>query len=314
MKQVNEQAGLPPGYSQLRYDLESNPLTPEEVVEVKTLAREKRADFGIAPIGIQIFAYLAHKENGLYFECQAFDNSDLDAFIIWPDNSDRTAYIVLNSNQSLLNQIFATAHEYYHYLKDFQKLQESPQICSLSQVQDKRDQKANRFAAEFLLPSDALKIEVDRLLTVIKKDSIRKAELVEVAAIVYVLTIRFALPLKAVLYRLFEEDYINDINLYIENYAFIKKILTEANLHYKKQFNELLCSENHYIEEPIYDLMTTAYEHGFVSQDQLENDINLLGLNAEFLNSSFLSEEDMEEQDISDSLKKRLKDKLKIED
>ncbi|MDD4690558.1 MAG: ImmA/IrrE family metallo-endopeptidase [Eubacteriales bacterium] len=289
-------------------------MTTDEVMEVKNLAREKRADFGIAPIGTRIFTYLANKEKGLHFECQPFDNADLDAFIIWPDSHIETAYIVLNSNQSLLNQIFATAHEYYHYLKDFQKLKEFPQICSLSQVHDKRDQKANRFAAEFLLPAEALKIEVARLLTLLGKDSIKKAELVEFAAIVYTLTIQYALPLKAVLYRLYEEGYINDINLYIENYAFIKKILTESSLHYNKQFSELLGCENHYIDEPIYDLMTTAYEHGFVSLDQLENDIRLLGLNSEFLNSFVIADDEFEELDIADSLKNRLRDKLKFED
>jgi len=300
-------------YSQLRYDLESSPLNKEEIREVKRLAREKRLDYGIAPIATQIFTYLANKERNLFFEYQAFDNPDLDAFIIWPDPVTDSAYIVLNSNQSLLNQIFATAHEYYHYLKDFEQLKKYPQVCSLSHTENKSDQKANRFAAEFLFPEDALKIEVDRFLLVYEKSNLIDVEISDIAVLSYILTIRYGMPLKAVLFRLFEEGYIDNIKSYLENYKFIKKALSEANFRFKKQFNELLESNNPYIEEKVYDVMSKAYEKGFVSLQQLEEDIEKLGLDTNFVESRINFEDSLEEQEFDDDLKKDLIEKIKNE-
>lgn len=304
---------LEKNYGQLRYDLDSIFLDHRDIQEVKELASEKRMDYGIAPIAMQIFTYLAGKEQNLFFESQAFDNPDLDAFIIWPDPYTDSAYVVLNSNQSLFNQIFATAHEYYHYIKDFEQLKRSPQICSLSQTGNKSDQKANRFAAEFLLPEVALKKEVEGFLLAFEKTNPKDVEMGEVAVLSYVLTIRYGMPLKAVLFRLFEEGYLKDINSYLENYGFLKKVLSESNFRYKKQFNELLSSNNPYIEEKIYDVMLRAFEQGFVSLQQLEEDAKCLGLDKGFVESNINMEDYLEEQEFDDDLKKGLIDKINSE-
>lgn len=300
-------------YGQLRYDLESISLDHGEIQEVKALAREKRIDYGIAPIAMQIFSYLAGKEQNLFFESQAFDNPDFDAFIIWPDTHTDSAYIVLNSNQSLFNQIFATAHEYYHYLKDFEQLKRSPQICSLSQTEDKSDQKANRFAAEFLLPEAALKKEIEGFLLASGKMNLKDVEMGAIAVLSYILTVHYGMPLKAVLIRLFEEGYLKDIDSYLANYGFIKKVLSESNFRYKKQFKELLSSNNPYIEEKIYDVMLKAFEQGFVSLQQLAEDAECLRLDKGFVESNIDMDDSPEEQGFDDDLKKDLIEKIKSE-
>lgn len=51
-------------------------------------------------------------------------------------NTASLSYIILNSKKPLINQIFTAAHEYYHYIKDYQKFKEMPYICDFSMLQD----------------------------------------------------------------------------------------------------------------------------------------------------------------------------------
>ena len=44
------------------------------------------------------------------------------------------------------------------------------------------------------------------------------------------LTLKYQLPLKAVIYRLYEEHYIDKIDEYIQNYQFIKGVLQEVKV------------------------------------------------------------------------------------
>lgn len=113
-------------YSQSRYDFNPNALSPEEIQQVKQLAVEKRSEYGIAPIGTDIFIYIRDREQNLYFETEVFENKELDAMIYLPNPNKESAFIILNSGQPLLNQIFATAHEYYHYLKDLDSIRRNP--------------------------------------------------------------------------------------------------------------------------------------------------------------------------------------------
>lgn len=297
-------------YSQLRYDFDPKALSRQEINEIKELAKEKRADYGIAPIGINIFRYILEKEKDLFFESEAFDNKDLDALIYMPNTSNNTAFIIINSNQSLLNQVFATAHEYYHYLRDIDDIRDNPKACSLSNQKEKSEQKASRFAAEFLLPDEALKKHINKWFEYIKKEKIKDADLQEIVALCYLLTIKFGLPLKAVLFRLREEEYIDDIGQYLSNYNFLKGSLSEAKTKFSKQARELLSNDNPFIDDNMYAIIPKAFERGYVSLDKLEKEIKILNLDKEYFSDILKVAEDDEEDEVSNELKQKLLRKL----
>lgn len=297
-------------YSQLRYDFDPKALSRQEINEIKELAKEKRADYGIAPIGINIFRYILEKEKDLFFESEAFDNKDLDALIYMPNTSNNIAFIIINSNQSLLNQVFATAHEYYHYLRDIDDIRDNPKACSLSNQKEKSEQKASRFAAEFLLPDEALKKHINKWFEYIKKEKIKDADLQEIVALCYLLTIKFGLPLKAVLFRLREEEYIDDIGQYLSNYNFLKGSLSEAKTKFSKQARELLSNDNPFIDDNMYAIIPKAFERGYVSLDKLEKEIKILKLDKEYFSDILKVAEDDEEDEVSNELKQKLLRKL----
>jgi Zn-dependent peptidase ImmA (M78 family) len=301
-------------YSQIRYDFDPEALSKSEISKIKTLAREKRVDFGIAPIGKNIFDYIMSKEKNLYFETQPFENKDLDALIFMPSRTSDIAFIILNTNQPLLNQIFATAHEYYHYLTDLEMIKKNPHVCSLSHLKDKMEQKASRFAAEFLLPEEALRIEVDDFLTLYNVNELDKVDFADIAILCYKLTIRYCLPLKAVIIRLYEERLIGPqkFSHMITNYRFIKDTFITANTRASRQIKELVSTDNPYLPEILYDLIPIAFNHGFVSLDKIEKDIQLLGLKKESFNLDF--EEDLEAEDDLDLLELREQLKFKLLD
>lgn len=298
-------------YSQERYDFDINALSPEEIKKVKQLAAEKRAEYGIAPIGWEIFGYIRDKEPALYFESEPFDNKELDALLYLPNPNKDEAFIILNSNQLLLNQIFSTAHEYYHYIQDIDSIRKNPHICSLSQLRGKEEQKASRFAAEFLLPDQALKNNINQWLLLINKKQFKEAGNDEVSALCYALTVRFCMPLKAVMFRLYEEGYIDDIAVYMTNYVFIKQTLMESKTKYAKKATELMSTENPYIEEVMYTLIPKAYLKGYVSLDKIEEDVSVLGMDKtgimDLLNIGEAYDDD---DDMDDSLRTGLLNKL----
>lgn len=295
-------------YSKEKYDFNPDKLTKDEIEEIKILSKEKRHDYGIAPISLNIFKFIRDREKNLYFEIDNF-NSSFDALIYLPDKNSEIAFIILNKTKPLVNQIFAAAHEYYHYLKDIEEIRKEPIICSLADSKVKREQKASRFAAEFLLPEDALRNEVKRISSLPKTDF---NDINFVSVLCYMLSINYGLPLKAVIYRLYEENYISNVKIYEDNYDFIKKSLSEIFRRLTVQCQELLSPGNKYIEEIMYDYIPKAYEKGYISYDKLLKDVDTLVLNIDNfgIQSPYNQEVDIDEEEIDPTLMEKLKNKL----
>lgn len=300
-------------YSQERYDMKYKLLESKDIYEIKRIAKEKRADIGIAPLGKDIFRYITDKENNLFIEKEEFDNEELDALIYITKTANQSAYIILNAKQPLINQIFAAAHEYYHYIKDYPEIINKPQICSLSSLKQKKEQAASRFAAEFLLPEEALKKHVDKILITEEKKDFKELKFPNIVALSCALSIVYCIPLKAVLYRLHEENYLTDIESYLTNYQFMKDVFRRASIQSESVVKELLDSKNIYIDEIMYDLMPKAYNKGYVTKETLEEDIELLKLNKTGFNINFESSfSDDDNEDISEETRKKLICKLNI--
>ncbi len=139
--------------------MKKNELSPIELNLIRELAEEKRRQYGFlsdSPIGNDIFTIL-NKANITLLKHPIKSEGRRQAFsaaIMYSEDNDNTlAFIGLNTADYFDKQIFALAHELYHYyIKDGSHLSR-PDDNSLSLI----ELKANRFAAEFLMPEQALK-------------------------------------------------------------------------------------------------------------------------------------------------------------
>lgn len=143
-------------------------LNEVQIEEIRRLARDKREYLGIAsevPIGNDIFALL-EKLGIILLEYPIYsveDSPSFSAAIMYSkeDNKELT-FIGLNTADYFDKQVFAIAHELYHY---FTKT--GSHISRLNEIESNIiEAKANRFAAEFLFPEIALKsIIIDEFKT-----------------------------------------------------------------------------------------------------------------------------------------------------
>lgn len=275
-------------YYQMSYDFNTSSLNDKEIDEIKKLAKEKRVNYALAPIGDKIFSFISEQNSSLYFELIELDSEKVDGMLYIPRSGDDKAYIILNGNKPLINQIFAAAHEYYHYIKDYESVKKKPFICCLSSLMDINEKKASRFAAELLLPEEALKLEIKNFKNTCMQEDKKNISFEEYAAICVVLTIKYQLPLKAVIYRMHEEKYINDINKFLKNYEVIKRFLTSVQI-LKPEVDRLYAIGNQAIDNKtvLYLKMEAAYKNGLASRQEIIEDANELGLDMNIINSFF---------------------------
>lgn len=286
-------------YYQIEYDFNTTALTEEEIDEIKELVKEKRVNYALAPVGVKIFDWISEQASNIRFELADFDSDKIDGLLYIPQSGLEKAYIVLNSKKPLINQIFAAVHEYYHYVTDYAKIKRQPYICSLSALQNVNEKKACRFAAEFLLPEDALRNEVKFFKKRMPAFMGRKMEFDDYAILSIFLTVKYQLPLKAVLYRLYEEKYINNVDEYIKNYDFIKSVLLGINI-FEDDVKHLYSTGNAYlkIEGLIYRQMKMAYDMGYATREEILSDAEVLDLDIQLISEFFdVIEEDEDEDD-----------------
>lgn len=125
----------------------------------------------------------------------------------------------------MVNRIFTAAHEFYYYIKDYQMFKAKPYICDFSMLKDVNGKRACRFAAGILFPEEALNHEIRDYCRDLQVVDFKSLDFNQVASFIIVMTVKYQLPLKAVIYRLEEEHFIDNVKKYIENYGFIKKVL-----------------------------------------------------------------------------------------
>lgn len=133
-------------------------------------------------------------------------------------------------------------------------------------LKDVNEKKACRFAAEFLLPEEALLHEIQDYCRSMDVKDVKAMDFNCFATLIIVLTVKYQMPLKAVIYRLAEEQYIDNIDEYIENYEFIKKVLQEIKI-FEKHVDESYSTENSYVipYSSTYQDMEKAYSAGNAS-------------------------------------------------
>lgn len=287
-------------YYQAEYDFNTTALESEDIDGIKELVKEKRVNYALAPIGEKIFEWIAEQNADIHFELVDLDSDKIDGMLYIPRSGLDKAYIILNAKKPLINQIFAAAHEYYHYIKDYAQIKETPYICNFNALENVNEKRASRFAAEFLLPEDALRNEIKTFRKRVNRTEQSKLTFEDYAAISILLTVKYQIPLKAVMYRLYEENYINNIEEYIDNYNFIKDILKEVKI-FKRLVEHLYSDKNHHfdVNSLIYRQMKNAYRSGLASRQEIMQDGETLNLDMSMVYDFFddIKEEDDEEDD-----------------
>ena len=279
-------------YYQTEYDFNTASLTLNEIAEIKRLAREKRVDYASAPMGTGVFNLIQRQSQEIRFELVSFESEKIDGMLYIPTSGQERAYIILNSNKPLVNQVFTAAHEFYHYIKDYQVFKERPYICDFSILKDVNEKKACRFAAELLFPEEALKREINDYCRRLNIKEVKTLDFAQIASFIIVMTVKYQMPLKAVIYRLAEEKYIGNVKEYIENYDFIKKVLQEIKI-FDKQVLELYSTDNNFIipYSMTYQDMEKAFSTGNASKEEILRDAEILSLDMNIVND-FVSQED----------------------
>jgi len=288
-------------YYQASYDFNTSSLSMNEINEIKNLVKEKRVNYALAPIGAKIFDFITEQCPHLNFELVDFDTDKIDGMLYIPVNGEDKAYIILNGNKPFINQIFAAAHEYYHYIYDYESVKKMPYVCSLSSLNSIIEKKASRFAAEILLPEEALSREIRFYKNKYAWFEKKECEFEEYAYLSMVLTLKYQLPLKAVIYRLHEEKYLSNIKKFIDNYSVIKCVLMQIEL-VKNDIELLYSNTNKEVENPgiIYQQIEIAYKNGLASRDEIIKDSISLNLNEEVI-QSFFDEIDTSDESDDDS-------------
>ena len=96
-------------YYQTEYDFNTTSLSLDEIDVIKKLAREKRVDYAFAPMGIGVFDLIQKQSSDIRFELVSFESDKIDGMLYIPTTGKERAYIILNSNKPLVNQVFAAA-------------------------------------------------------------------------------------------------------------------------------------------------------------------------------------------------------------
>lgn len=297
-------------YYQKEYDFNTTNLTDDDIFQIKKLAREKRVNYALAPIGEKVFEMIVSDAPGLRFELIDFDSNKIDGMLYIPTNGEDKAYIILNSKKPLINQIFTTMHEYYHYIHDYAEIKNKPFICNFSSLENVNEKRASRFAAEFLLPEEALRNEVKIYSQMLNGKNVEQFNYTDYAAISIILTLKYEMPLKAVIYRLYEEGYIRDITVYIENYTFILDIISEIKM-VSKRVEKLYSCHNSFFDGDslIYKQIKSAYLNGLATREEILKDVKTLGLDSEIVEQFFKDFSTEDENDEDNDVISLIKDK-----
>lgn len=182
------------------------PLTEKNIVDIKNLAKEARRRFGKSdnvPIANDIIGLLEDEEIILCeYPFEASEDSHTDASItIYESDGIELTFVGLNTSLCYDEQVFALAHELYHFL--------TKTGLTYHQNDDSEDKvteaKADRFAAELLLPSAELELKVVTEFP----EGIGKATLLRILRFIARIQCEWWLTYHSIVKRLFEEGHID---------------------------------------------------------------------------------------------------------
>lgn len=255
-------------------------LSERQITEIKKTASEARKLFGVhqnVPVGNDIRLFL-EKRDILLCEYPFSESDDTHTYanlVMFKTGDEQITFIGLNTASYYDEQIFAIAHEIYHFLTKTGKA-----YSMESDEEDKEtEKKADRFAAEFLLPADILK----EMIVLVFGTSIL-SEVPESRLLRFVARIQcdWWLPYQSIINRLYEEEHISGRqyeNLYNMDCRNEEDVYRRILRSTDNEISELLNTKTRTIgvSPRIIDTIINNYEDGFIDDDELIRLLSLFG-------------------------------------
>ncbi|MBK5262623.1 MAG: ImmA/IrrE family metallo-endopeptidase [Peptostreptococcaceae bacterium] len=253
-------------------------LNEVQVEEIRKLAKETRQSLSIGemPIANDIFTLL-EQLNIKLLEYPIQSEGDKPAFsaamMYSEENGEELVFIGLNTADYFDKQIFAIAHELFHYYT-----KTGSHLSRLSEEDDSLvEVKANRFAAEFLFSEVALKsIIIDEF----KASKIEKVSEKAILRFIVRLQCTWWLPYRSIVKRLFEIGAISE-GQYGKLYGINERNLDDEYGRMGLAFNEevfkKLNSRTNSIGTSMkdIDIIVRNFEDGLISEDKLADTLSL---------------------------------------
>ncbi len=246
-------------------------LNEKQIYEVKGLASDTRQSFGVhpnIPIGNDI-KLLLEKNDILLCEYPFSDTDGTHTYgnITWFKTDNETiTFIGLNTSSFYDEQIFAIAHEIYHYITQSGKAY-TPDMEYEDTITEK---KADRFAAELLLPVAALKTAAVGMLGSSDMRGIPETRLLRFIARIQC---DWWLPFQAIINRLYEEGFIDE-SQYEKLYeidcrsedGMYRRLLKNIDAEISELLNKKTKTVG--VSNKVVETIISNYEDGFIDDDE----------------------------------------------
>lgn len=250
----------------------SDSLSQIEVEKIRGLAeafRRKAGVIGDVPIADDIFIVLDNLDIKL-LEYPVIGTEEEPAFsaalIYYKEENEEFVFIGLNTADYFDRQIYAVAHELYHYIT-----KTPSQLCRLSKTHDDvSENKANRFAEELILPEKVLNSVI---LKEFKNHSLENLKINTLMRFIARLYCTWWLPYRAIIKRLKDIDAISG-----KQYELLSAIderdkegefasLGKAiNLETFDKLNLVTCKKG--VSQQNMEVIIRNFEDGLLSEDQ----------------------------------------------
>jgi|SRR5665648_119502 len=274
-----------------------NEIQIENIRKQAIALRRELGFIGEAPIANDIFTILDNMNIRL-LEYPIESNADKPAFsaalVYSKDGDEELVFIGLNTANYFDKQVFAIAHELYHYLT-----KTASHLSRMTEDEDNLfESEANRFAAEFLLPDSTLE---SIILDEFKSSSLVKIQTKTLIRFIARLHCTWWLPYHSIVKKLREIDAISEIQyvgLYdiderdmSGEYALIGKAID------KDIFTKLNTSTNTIGTSPKdIEAIIRNFEDNIIDEDQFNNILLTFGKKPDdFGYETEISSEDLEE-------------------
>jgi Zn-dependent peptidase ImmA (M78 family) len=274
-------------------------ISPQEHFELAELAKKQKATAFIAaenPIGNDLSLFL-EKNNIILLEYpidRAGSNSFSALFLQTKSNGQMFSFIGVNTADYYDKQIFAIAHELYHFAAH-----DKPHISRDGDQTNPEERKAEYYAAEFLLPLAVLKVMIWSEFSQNDISGVSQTAILRFIARVHC---TWWLPYKAIVKRLYEANAITD-KVFDSLYAIDER--DKAGLYYR-----IGCSTN----EPDFNRLNTVtkrigtsahnlehvirnFEDDIISEDELIQGLRLFNTSPDAFGIDFGVDESSEDWD-----------------
>lgn len=281
----------------MNHSISLNEIQIENIRKLAGDERRKLGFIGETPIANDIFTILENM-NILLLEYPIKSDDVKPAFsaalMCSTEGDKELVFIGLNTADFFDKQIFAIAHELYHFYT-----KTGSHLSRLSEEEDSYvEAEANRFAAEFLFPESTLKSIV---LDEFKTSSLRKIQTKMLLRFIARLQCVWWLPYRSLVKRLREIDAVSD-----EQYERLYNI-DERDLDgeygrmgkaiNKEVFVKLNTATNNIGTSPKdIEIIIRNFEDGIIDEDKFINTLNLFNKKPDDFGYKFeVSDEDIDE-------------------